>query len=138
GYARRRPETGMSPRQLARYRQWVHELSYYARDRKLIVEVKDRVDPMMSGPLVDLEKHIRRPKMVDVGGVQLPTLPDLDHFLYLCAHGSRHCWFRLKWVADIGAMLQRKSLDLEVVCARAKELDLERCLNTALLLAHVL
>src|SRR5262249_38955185 len=69
---------------------------------------------------------------------QLPTLPDLDHFLYLCAHGSRHCWFRLKWVADIGAMLRRKSLELEVVCARAKELDLERCLNTALLLAREL
>jgi Uncharacterised nucleotidyltransferase len=138
GYERKKPEPGMSPRQLARYRQWVHEFFYYSPDRKLIVEVKDRVDPMMSVPLADLEEHLRSPKTVDVGGVQLPTLPDVDHFLYLCAHGTRHAWFRLKWVADIAAMVRLKSLDLEVVGTRALELDLERCLSTALLLAQEL
>jgi hypothetical protein len=135
-YERRKPAPAMPPWQLARYRRWVHEFSYYSPSRKIILEVKDRVDPMMSVPAADLEEHIRRPRMVDVGGVELPTIPEIDHFLYLCAHGSRHSWFRLKWVADIGAMLQRISLDLDAVCARAKELDLERCLHTALLLAR--
>jgi hypothetical protein len=138
GYERRKPEVGMPPRQLARYRRWVHEFSYYSPSRKFIVEVKDRVDPMMSVPVVDLTEHIRRPRIVDVGGVELPTMPDVDHFLYLCAHGSRHSWFRLKWVADIGAVLQHKSFDFDVVRTRAAELDLERCLHTALLLAREL
>src|SRR5262249_46903346 len=138
GYERRKPEPGMSPRQLAHYRQWVHEFAFYSPERELIVEVKDRVDPMMSVPLVDLEQHIRSPKIVDVGGVQLPTLPDTDHFLYLCAHGSRHAWFRLKWVADIAAMVRTGSLDFEVLGARARELDLARCVNAALLLAREL
>jgi hypothetical protein len=138
GYKRRKPEAGMSPRRLARYRRWVHEFSYYSPSRKLIVEVKDRVDPMMSVPVVDLTEHIRRPRIVNVGGGELPAMPDVDHFLYLCAHGSRHSWFRLKWVADIGAVLQHKSFDFDVVRTRAAELDLERCLHTALLLAREL
>src|SRR5262249_42174545 len=30
-------------------------------------------------------------------------------FAYLCAHGANHCWYRLKWLADIGALLARRS-----------------------------
>ncbi len=38
-------------------------------------------------------------------GVSLPTLAADDLFLYLCVHGASHCWFRLKWVADIAALI---------------------------------
>lgn len=38
-------------------------------------------------------------------GVALATF-DRDHqFAYLCAHGARDAWFRLKWLADIRALL---------------------------------
>ena len=33
------------------------------------------------------------------------TLGADDLFAYLCAHGAYHAWFRLKWLADIGALL---------------------------------
>jgi hypothetical protein len=138
GYERIKPEASMPPGQLARYRRWVHEFSYYSPSRRIIVEVKGRIDPMMSVPMVDLTEHMRRPRIVDVGGVELRTMPDVDHFLYLCAHGSRHSWFRLKWIADIAAMLRHKSFDFDAVRTRAMELDLERCLHTALLLAREL
>jgi hypothetical protein len=41
--------------------------------------------------------------------VVLRTLEEDDLFAYLCAHGAVHCWFRLKWLADIGALLSRQS-----------------------------
>jgi hypothetical protein len=137
GYRRRKPEVGLSPGRLARYRRWVHEFSYYSPAGDLLVEVKDRVDPMRSLPAIDVMEHISRPRLVALGGLDLPTLPDIDHFLYLCAHGSRHLWFRLKWIADIGAMLNRmSSVQLDVVQKRSAELDVDRCLHTALLLAR--
>jgi hypothetical protein len=37
--------------------------------------------------------------------VGLSTFGEDDLFAYLCAHGAIHCWFRLKWLADIGALL---------------------------------
>jgi hypothetical protein len=137
GYERRKPEAGLSAGQLARYRRWVHEFTYYSPTRRLLLEVKDRVDPMMSLPAANIITHIGRPTMVGVGGIELPTLSHVDHFLYLCAHGSRHSWFRLKWVADIGALLRSMSpRDLAVIPGRAAEHDLAHCLHTALLLAR--
>jgi len=135
GYDRLKPEPGVS---LTRYRRWVHEFSYYSTSRKLIVEIKDRLDPMMLVPAADISEHIRRPKMVDVGGQELPSMPEVDHFVYLCTHGTRHSWFRLKWVADIAAILRTKSLDLTAVSTRASDMGLERCLYVGLLLARKL
>ena len=43
---------------------------------------------------------------VTVGsGIKLATLGEKDLFAYLCAHGANHCWYRLKWLADIAALL---------------------------------
>jgi hypothetical protein len=39
------------------------------------------------------------------GGGKLRTLGEDDLFAYLCVHGARHSWNRLKWLADINALL---------------------------------
>ena len=39
------------------------------------------------------------------GTVGLRTLGEEDLFSYLCMHGALHCWSRLKWLADINALL---------------------------------
>lgn len=43
--------------------------------------------------------------------INLPTFTDDDHFSYLCAHGAAYGWCRLKWLADIGAMLSAASVE---------------------------
>jgi hypothetical protein len=35
----------------------------------------------------------------------LPTLGEEDLFTYLCMHGALHWWSRLKWLADLNAIL---------------------------------
>jgi hypothetical protein len=42
---------------------------------------------------------------VDIGAARLGTLGADDLLLYLCVHGARHGWFRLKWLADVHALL---------------------------------
>jgi Uncharacterised nucleotidyltransferase len=39
------------------------------------------------------------------GTAGLRTLGEEDLFTYLCMHGALHCWNRLKWLADINALL---------------------------------
>lgn len=41
------------------------------------------------------------------GAGTVRTLIDADLFRYLCQHGARHAWFRLKWLADLNAWLGR-------------------------------
>lgn len=36
----------------------------------------------------------------------METLPHDRALLYMCVHGAEHAWSRLKWLADVGAMLQ--------------------------------
>ena len=40
-----------------------------------------------------------------LAGGSVRTLGDDDLFAYLCVHGANHFWFRLKWLADLGALL---------------------------------
>lgn len=39
------------------------------------------------------------------GTVGLRTLGEEDLFTYLCVHGALISWYRLKWLADVGALL---------------------------------
>lgn len=70
------------------------------------------------------------------GGV-IRTLNTEALFSYLCVHGARHGWFRLKWLADLAALLATKS---ETEIARLYRLSLThgagRCPAQALLLCN--
>jgi len=48
---------------------------------------------------------------VSVGGATLRTLDEDDLFSYLCTHGAVSRWFRLKWLADIQALLSGRTPD---------------------------
>ena len=48
------------------------------------------------------------------GGGAIRTLAEDDLFAYLCVHGASHAWFRLKWLADLNALIAAKD-DAEIV-----------------------
>ena len=55
-------------------------------------------------------------RVVPLAGTRgLRTLGEEDLFAYLCMHGALHWWHRLKWLADINALLgarkRRRALD---------------------------
>ena len=54
------------------------------------------------------------------GAAGLRTLGEEDLFAYLCMHGALHWWNRLKWLADINALL-----------AATPERDVERLIRAA-------
>jgi hypothetical protein len=67
----------------------------------------------------------------------LGTLEEEDLFAYLCAHGAGHAWWRLKWLADIAALLAAKSEDDVVRLYRAAgERGAGNCAGQALLLCR--
>lgn len=61
-----------------------------------------------------------------LGGFNLnPDKPmnEVDHFLYLCTHGTEHGWFRLKWLFDLPQIMDRVVFDWVQVRERALVLD---------------
>lgn len=71
------------------------------------------------------------------GGRTLETL-DPDHLLaYLCVHGAAHGWMRLKWLADVYALLPHDdAAACERTYRRLVELGAGRSAGQALLLCH--
>lgn len=50
---------------------------------------------------------LREPEIARLGPVTLPVLPAEHHWRLVARHGARSNWFRLKWLADVPALLTR-------------------------------
>jgi len=73
------------------------------------------------------------------GGITLPTFATDELFAYLCVHGATHAWSRLKWLADVNALLKDVGADeLVRLHRRSVELGGGRTGGQALLLCNAL
>ena len=68
-------------------------------------------------------------------GIVLPTLRADELFAYLCVHGASSAWFRLKWIADLAALLNDCAGETERLYERSQQLGAGRAAAQALLLA---
>jgi hypothetical protein len=72
-----------------------------------------------------------------IGQFEIPALGTEDMLLHACMHGSDHCWYRLKWLAPVAAIIRAMSRDeLRAVWARGKQLGVLDELNATLGLAE--
>ena len=70
-------------------------------------------------------------------GRSLETLRTDELFAYLCIHGASSAWFRLKWIADLGALLgDCPPAEIERLYRRSQELGAGRAAAQALLLCE--
>jgi Uncharacterised nucleotidyltransferase len=77
-------------------------------------------------------------RVVPVAGTEgLRTLGEEDLFAYLCMHGALHWWNRLKWLADVNALLAATSEHgLERLVQAATTRGVERAAALTLLLCR--
>jgi len=75
---------------------------------------------------------------VRVGDAEIPTFRIEELFVYLCAHGAaQHSWSRMKWLADVAALLATiPSADIEALYRAAQRRGSGRCAAQALLLCE--
>ncbi|HLL31691.1 MAG TPA: nucleotidyltransferase family protein, partial [Allosphingosinicella sp.] len=105
-------------------------------DGRLTVELHSRLN---DNPLLLPEVGVNSPlRQVEVSnGKFLPTLQSDELFAYLCIHGASSAWFRLKWIADVGALLGAHSPEeIERLYRRSQELGAGRAPAQALLLCE--
>lgn len=134
GYLRLKPSGAISEAQLALWRiygkdmEWRHEVSGIELELHwrltnisfLLCEPPDfaAICPVGTAPLA-----------------RLMTLPPPDLFIYLCVHGAAHAWCRLKWLADIHALIaDRPDKVIEAYWRLAKQKRVERAVGQAMLL----
>jgi Uncharacterised nucleotidyltransferase len=134
GYRRLQPPSKFSESQL---RTWMHrckEILYVNDEKAILVELHCRLFDN-SKLMPDTPDLLRiAPITREIG---LCTLGEDDLFVYLCAHGAVDRWFRLKWLADVAALLARQPEGgIERLYRAAKVRGLGRPAAQAILLCH--
>ena len=114
----------------------VHHLSYYNPQTKVQIEVHWRLNPD-KGKEPDFDELWSRRSVSMVTSYPIHVLGDEDTFLFLAAHGARHGWFRLRWLADIDRLM-RKPLNWKHMLSLLKKYHSEAVGGQALILASEL
>lgn len=136
GYVRASPSADLPDAQLDVFVALTREAAFHRKADNLLVELQWRVDlnsTWLTG--VDAGSPSQLAQMND--GPPLRTLGPDTLYAYLCAHGARHGFSRLKWLADVAALLARASADeIETLHARASALGVERASGLTLRLCQ--
>ena len=92
----------------------------YVRDGGHVVELHLQLSERNDCPEWDFSVLWRDRAEIRVQSLVLPTLSDRVLAPYLLAHGARHCWDRLCWLADIAVLFKDKAVRARALddCAR--------------------
>jgi hypothetical protein len=136
GYRRIRPPGAISEAQFALWRAHGKDMEW--RNERSGIELE------LHWRLTDISFLLNEPpdfaalRPVEItSSAKVMTLPLPELFVYLCVHGSVHGWCRLKWLADIHALIADTPDSLvETYYGIAKSKGAERTMGQALLLCE--
>lgn len=131
GYVRFNPGPEIADDKLATWLRAAKEVGWKHPATGTIVEVHER---MTANPALFPEPALDATHIELAAGRSVPTIREELLFPYLAAHGARDAWFRLKWLADVAALLSGS--DVEAAYRNAQRLGVGRCAAQALLLAN--
>ncbi|MFZ0422343.1 MAG: nucleotidyltransferase family protein [Xanthobacteraceae bacterium] len=137
GYALSHPAERLSKTQRRAVFRYAREVQLIRRDRKLRVELQWRAT---NNPLLLKGIDANSPaQLVRLGdGMCIRTLAQEDLFAYLCVHGAQHAWSRLKWLADLNALIAESNESVERLYRHAQPIGAAFCAGQALLLCNQL
>ena len=134
GYYRFEPQARLTPSRLRSYITHQKDFSYEHPLAGVIIDLHWRLFrnawlPSNSGIQGVGENSL------ELGDQKIPTLPLPRLLLYLTVHGALDGWLRLKWLADIGALLHTMSAEqLAATVALAEQEQALPQLSAAILL----
>lgn len=104
GYVRFEPQARLTPRRLRSYLAHQKDFSYEHPAAGIVIDLHWR---LFRNPFLPANARLEEvgEDWIHLGSERIPTLPALQLLLYLCVHGALDGWLRLKWLADIGALL---------------------------------
>ena len=105
GYRRVTPAADLAGPRLALYCRASKDSIHHHAGTGITIELHWRLADEMDG--AELPPAARLAATELGPGQSLPVLSAADQFRYLCIHGAAHGWARLKWLADVAALLHR-------------------------------
>jgi hypothetical protein len=109
------------------------------KQKNLTVELHWSLDRKHFAFPVEFENVWKRVEEVSLQGDVIPNLSPEDALLFLCMHGSKHCWERMLWICDIAQLLEtHENIDWAYLIQQSYDLGVRRMLLLGLNLAYQL
>jgi hypothetical protein len=136
GYRLDFPSGPRAREKLSLFHQHSKESVWKSADGSLTVELHTGLaDNPALLPKVGLDSPVQAVEVAK--GRFLPTLGPDELFAYLTVHGASSAWFRLKWIADVAALLAATPpAEIERLYRRSQQLGAGRAAAQALLLCQ--
>jgi Uncharacterised nucleotidyltransferase len=133
-------EMPIGPHSLSQKKHWIAHRKHfeYKNGKGIPLELHWRLfdNPQLFAPEVEPASWMEVPIF---GHSVVQTLAAPGLLLYLCVHGANHMWSRLKWLADVQALLRRAETKvLERLQADAQTEHCERAVAQTLALTQLL
>ena len=97
----------LTPAQDAAFRRVDGDYPLVHRESGALLELHCRVSSERFVMDIDTDRLMRRAVPVRLGGAELRAPAADDLLVTLCAHGAKHRWKRLEWVAAVAEILRR-------------------------------
>jgi len=131
------PEVILNAKQAAAFTEACNVMAFWHAEKEISVELHWELSPKHLPFSPDPARLRERMVPSHPGGQAVMTLSPEDLLVYLCAHGAKHAWERLIWIADVAGLIHRHSnLDWRRVYDLAVEQRCERMLFLGLRLAR--
>jgi hypothetical protein len=104
-YLRFDPQARLTPRRLRSYLAHQKDFSFEHPETGVVIDLHWR---LFRNPWLPANARLEQvgEDWINLGSERIPTLPAPQFLLYLCVHGALDGWLRLKWLADIAALLR--------------------------------
>lgn len=137
GYLPLAEAASLTPQQLRRWLRFGKSMDWRHPGTGGFLELHWRLTDLS---LLETAFHTDTRQQVPLAGGAAVTTLDRDHlFAYLCVHGAAHGWSRLKWLADVYALLPHEdAAACEAMYRTAIAIGAGRTAGQALLLCHAL
>lgn len=134
GYERKFPDFEPTPKQ----KDWIHRnqvhFVYHHKQRQQLVELHWRLLQWRTEHVGEIWNRCQSANFL---GTTFLNMTDEVLLLYLCDHGAKHAWSRIKWLNDVASILaQDRDISWENILALAEVLDLSLVLAQAGILVH--
>ncbi|MGH6689196.1 MAG: nucleotidyltransferase domain-containing protein [Gammaproteobacteria bacterium] len=125
------PVYRLTPAQEAAYLRT--QCEYIVERDDVRVELHWQIVPRYFGWPFDGDRLRSRATSTSLAGATLRTMSLEDLVLVLCAHGSKHCWDRLEWVASLAEIVRRyPAIDWREIDDQARRAGARRMLDVSL------
>ena len=131
-----RPGVELRIDQFMAYIETEYGISYANNDARVNVDLHWNMIGKYSSFPFCLD-NIKAPETTTFEGKEIFHLSSEDLLLYLCLHGSKHCWTVLENICSVADLIRSNpAMDWMLVTKKAKKMHCERILFLGLFLAH--